>query len=183
MNFRRRLRGRTCSAIRSRRIGEANNFATDYLSTHEGEVPNGFSRMDCSNAVRSSLDLYGGGSRCLVCFLLYVVGSRIGERGNESVIGVELSFEGGTRCSVAENPCGKSDLREDTFRGARYAVRLIHLHPRVHIAAFWRGSNMQTQISRSPYQLKAPRDCRPSYRNPGNGCSGDHLANQGKQWL
>ena len=34
------------------------------------EIPNGFSRMDCSNAVSGSKDLSGGAARCLICFLL-----------------------------------------------------------------------------------------------------------------
>jgi hypothetical protein len=87
--LRRRFRGRTCSARRSRRIGEARSLAILSIRTlpkgggskqeskqesreegKEREIPNGFSRMDCSNAVSGSKDLSGGAARCLICFLL-----------------------------------------------------------------------------------------------------------------
>lgn len=70
------------------------------------------------------------------------MGSRRGERGRASVIGVELSFDGGTRCSVAEKPCGKKVFREVTFLGALYDARLMDLQPCLQ-ATFCREKNMR----------------------------------------
>jgi len=59
-------------------------------------------------------------------------------------MGVELSSDGGTRCSVAEKPWGNNDFLADTRFGARYVVRAIFLHPRGQATmAGCRGRNMQ----------------------------------------
>jgi hypothetical protein len=59
-------------------------------------------------------------------------------------MGVELSPDGGTRCSVAEKPWGNNDFLADTRLGARYVVRAIFLHPRGQATmAGCRGRNMQ----------------------------------------
>jgi hypothetical protein len=59
-------------------------------------------------------------------------------------MGVELSFDGGTRCSVAEKPCGKNDLWELTFLGALYDERVMDLQPRLQ-ATFCREKNIRQQ--------------------------------------
>ena len=59
-------------------------------------------------------------------------------------MGVELSFDGGTRCSVAEKPCGKTVFRELTFLGALYDERVMDRQPRLQ-ATFRREKNIRQQ--------------------------------------
>jgi hypothetical protein len=69
------------------------------------DIPYGLQVICFSNSVSCfSGVLLGFGSRWFIRLGLYNVGSRRGDRGRASVMGVEPSLEGGARCSVAENP-------------------------------------------------------------------------------